>query len=68
MKIILDIKDSKVDFVMELLKNLSFVKVKKLTPAKAMLMEELKDAVMNVNMAKQGKIKPKSLNALLDEL
>jgi hypothetical protein len=34
MKVLLDIKDNKVDFVMELLKNLSFVKTETLGPAK----------------------------------
>jgi|GEM_PF-626793 len=34
MKVLLDIKDNKVDFVMELLKNLSFVKTETLGPTK----------------------------------
>ncbi len=34
MKVLLDIKDNKADFVMELLKNLSFVKTSKLTDEK----------------------------------
>ncbi len=35
MKILLDIKDSKADFVMELLESLSFVKAETISPAKA---------------------------------
>jgi hypothetical protein len=34
MKVLLDIKDNKVDFVMELLKNLSFVKTETISPSK----------------------------------
>lgn len=34
MKVLLDIKDNKVDFVMELLKNLSFVKTETIAPSK----------------------------------
>jgi hypothetical protein len=34
MKVMLDIKDSKADFVMELLNNLSFVKASPLSPDK----------------------------------
>lgn len=34
MKVLLDIKDNKADFVMELLKSLSFVKAETISPAK----------------------------------
>lgn len=37
MKVILDINESKAAFVMELLKNFSFVKAKPLSPYKAMV-------------------------------
>lgn len=35
MKVLLDIKESKVQFIMELLKSFSFVKAKQLTPYKS---------------------------------
>ncbi|WMJ72006.1 hypothetical protein RCC89_02290 [Cytophagaceae bacterium ABcell3] len=42
MKVLLDIKDSKAEFVMELFNNLSdYVKAKPLTEPKAQMMEEL---------------------------
>ncbi|HBH49101.1 MAG TPA: hypothetical protein DDX98_10695 [Bacteroidales bacterium] len=68
MKVILDIKDNKAAFVMELLNNFSFVKAKPITKEKAKLMEEIKEAVDNLNMVKQGKMKAKPLNDLLNEL
>jgi len=68
MKVILDIKDHKAAFVMELLKNFSFIKAKTISPVKAQYMEELKEAIDNVNLIKQGKIEPKPAKDLLDEL
>jgi hypothetical protein len=68
MKVLLEIKDEKASFVLEVLKNFSFVKAKPLSEHKARLLEEIQEAVHNVNLAKLGKLKPKSLNKLLDEL
>jgi len=68
MKILVDIRDSKAAFVMELLSSLSFVKVQSITDEKAQLIEEIKEAVGNVKLAKQGKLKAKPLNELLNEL
>lgn len=68
MKVLLDIKDSKAAFVMQLLGSLAYVKAKALTEPKAKFMEELKEAVENVKLAKAGKLKTKSLDQLLDEL
>ncbi len=55
MKILLNIKDNKVAFVMELINSLSFVKAKSITPEKAQLLENIKEAVDNLNLVKQGK-------------
>ena len=68
MKVILDIKDSKADFVMELQDNLPFVKAKKITDAKAELIEDIKVAVKEVKLAKAGKKKLRTLKEALDEL
>ena len=68
MKILVDIRDNKAAFVMELLNNFSFVKAKPITNEKALLMEDIKEAVENVKLVKQGKLKGKPLNELLDEL
>ena len=68
MKILLDIKDDKVAFILELLNNFKFVKTKPLTPYKARVLEGLKDAVDEVKLSQKGKLQLKSANQLLDEL
>ena len=68
MKVLLDIKDDKASFFLEVLKNFSFVKAETLTPSKAEFLKDLKEAVTEVTLAKQGKIKLKSADQLLDEL
>jgi len=68
MRVLLDIKDNKAPYLMEILKSLSFVKTKTLTPAKAQFLEELKDAVDEVNLIKAGKLKGRSARKLIDEL
>lgn len=68
MKVLLDIKDSKADFVLELLKNLSFVKTEPLTIENAVFLKELKGSVKEVNLAKKGKLKLQSAKDFLNEL
>ena len=68
MKVLLDIKDNKADFVMELLQNFSFVKVEKISKSKAHFLNEFKEAIDEVNLAQQGKVKLKTAEQLLDEL
>jgi len=68
MRVLLDIKDNKVDFVMELLHSLSFVKTEPISPAKAKFYKEFKASVEEVKLAKQGKIKLKTAEELLHEL
>ena len=68
MKVLLDIKDEKAAFIMELLNNFKFVKAKPLTPYKAEVLEGLKEAVEEVNQIKTGKKKSKPLNEFLNEL
>ena len=68
MKVLLDIKDSKADFFMELLKNFSFVKAKPLTNTKAEILEGIKEAVEEVNLMKVGQLKGISAKGILNEL
>ncbi len=68
MKILLEIKDDKAAFFMEVLKNFSFVKAQSLTPAHALFLQELKESVEEVNLAKSGKLQLKSAENLLNEL
>lgn len=68
MKVLLDIKDNKADFVMELLHNFSFVKAEPISPKKAQFFKELKASVNEVLLAEKGKIKLKTAEQLLNEL
>ena len=68
MKVLVDIKDKKADFVIELLQSLSFVKVERLTPNKAQFLRELKESVKEVALAKKGKVKLQTAKDFLNEL
>ena len=68
MKVLLDIEDSKADFVLELLNDLPFVKVKILTDKKTIQKKGLAKAVKQVNSHKQNKTKLKSARELLTKL
>jgi hypothetical protein len=68
MKVLLDIRDNKAPFIMELLKSFPYVKAETITPAKALFLKELKEAVENVKLAKKGKLKTRPAKDLLDEI
>lgn len=75
-QVTLDIQDSKLSFFLELIKNFDFVKVKeglslegkKLTKEQLDFVNGLKDALEEVELHRQGKIKLKTIDQLLDEL
>ncbi|MCX6186956.1 MAG: hypothetical protein NTU43_08175 [Bacteroidetes bacterium] len=68
MKVLLDIKDSKALYLLEVLKGLSYVKTTPISNEKALLMEEIKEAVDNLKLVKTGKLKARSAKELLNEL
>jgi len=68
MKILLDVKGSKTAFIMELLNNFKFVKAKPLTPYKAEVLEGIREAVEEMKLIKDGKIRGIPAKDLLDEL
>jgi hypothetical protein len=68
MKVLLDIKDNKAMHLLEVLKGLSYVKTKMISDEKALLMEEIKEAVDNLALARKGKLKLKSARDLYNEL
>ena len=68
MKVLLDIKDNKAAFVMELLKSFSFVKAQTLTSYKAEVLKGIKEAVEEVKLIKAGKLKGIPAKDLLNEL
>ena len=69
MHVLVEIPDNKAAFGLEVLRNLAFVKkVNPMTPEKARLFEDLKEAVKEIKLHKEGKIKLKTARELLDEL
>ena len=68
MKLLLEIKDEKADFVMELLQNLPFVKAKCLSPYKTEVLEGIKEAVDEMHLIKAGKLKGRNAKELFNEL
>ena len=68
MKVLLDIKDSKAVYLMEVLKGLSYVRATTISDEKALLMEEIKEAVENLKQVREGKLKARPARELLIEL
>ena len=69
MKVLVEIPDEEASFGMKVLQSLSFVKrAKPMSGAKVALWEDLKVAAEEVRLHKQGKIKLKTAQELLDEL
>lgn len=68
MRVLLDIKDNKAMPLLEVLKGLSYVKATTISNEKALLMEEIKEAMDNLGLARQGKLKLKSARDLYNEL
>ncbi|MEM9337174.1 MAG: hypothetical protein AAGA66_00475 [Bacteroidota bacterium] len=68
MKVILDIKDDKAAFFMEVLKNFSFVKARPLTPYKEGVLKGIKESVDEMNRVKAGQVQSQLLSEFLDEI
>ena len=69
MQVLIEIPDSKAAFGLEVLRNLAFVKkVNPISGEKNLLIQEVKEAVDNLILVKQGKLKAKPARELLDEL
>jgi len=69
MKVLVDIQnEAKVPFVLEFLDSQSYIKTKPLTDAGAKLMKDLKEAMNEVKQHRQGKLKLKTAEQLLNEL
>jgi len=68
MKVLLDIEDKKATHLLEVLKGLSYVKTKLISNEKFLLMEEIKDAVDELALIRQGKLNGIPAKQLLDEI
>ncbi|MDX2129018.1 MAG: hypothetical protein SFU91_08280 [Chloroherpetonaceae bacterium] len=69
MKVIIDIPDRDAKFALKVLNSLSFIKkTKPLSSAAIELWEELNQATDEVRLHKQGKIKLKTAQEIINEL
>ena len=68
MKVLLDIPDNKASSLLEVLKSISYVKTKQLTDTKALLMEEMREAVEEMKLIRAGKKKARKAEDFLNEL
>lgn len=68
MKFVLEVKESKAAALLALLNDLPYVKTKPLTPYKAKVIEDLKEAVDELNLVLAGKKDARDAGDLLNEL
>ncbi len=68
MKILLDIPDNKALSLLEVLQRISYVKAKQLTDTKALLMEEMREAVEEMKLIRAGRKKARNAQDFLNEL
>ncbi|MFO7702552.1 hypothetical protein G7034_09830 [Psychroflexus sp. C1] len=69
MKLLLEIQDNKASFFLEVLKNFSFVKkATQISNAKADLIEDIKDAVEELKLVREGKLEARNAEDLINEL
>lgn len=68
MKMLLDIKDDKAAFFLELLRHLRFVKATTLVEPKAQIFEDWQEVVKEMKLIKAGKKRGRPISALLNEL
>ena len=69
MKILVEFNDNKASFLMEVLNSFSFVR--KATPIleeKSTILQDIKEAVDEMKLVKQGKLEARNAEDLFDEL
>jgi hypothetical protein len=67
-KVLLDIPGNKASSLMDVLTSISYVKAKPLTDAKALLMEEIREAVEEMKLIRAGKKKARNAEDFLNDL
>lgn len=68
MKVILDIPDSKANFIMEMLGNFSYLTTTPVDNAKSQLIKDLEEAVEEMKLIKAGKKQARDADEFLNEL
>jgi len=67
-RVVIDIPDNKVNFFMELVKNLGIKKVKKLSGEQKEFVDDLQHSLEQVKQHQKGKIKLQTARDFLNEL
>jgi len=67
-RVVIDIPDNKLNFFMELINNLGFKKVKKLSTEQKEFVDDLQHSFEQVKQHREGKIKLQSAREFLNEL
>lgn len=67
-RIVIDIPDNKLNFFLELIKNLGFKKVKQLSKNQKEFVDDLQHSLEQVKQHQDGKIKMQSAKDFLNEL
>jgi hypothetical protein len=68
MKVLLDVKDDKAGFILNLLSHFGFVKARTLTPGDAEILESIQSSVAEINRVKKGEGQTQPLQDFLHEL
>ena len=68
MKVLLDIPDNRASSFMDVIRSISYVKAKTITDSKALLIEEIKEAVEEMKLIKAGKMTARNAEDFLNEL
>lgn len=69
MKILLEVKENKVDFLLALLNDLPYVKAFPMEEqGESRFLNEIQEAIADVNLIKQGKLKGRPVEELINEL
>jgi hypothetical protein len=68
MKVLLDVKEHKAAFVLELLRSLPFVKAEPISDGKALLLGEIREAVEEMKQIKKGNRKARPAADFLHEV
>ena len=67
-RVVIDIPDNKINFFMELVNNLGFRKVKRLTKKQKEFVDDLQDSLEQVKKHQEGKIELQSAKDFLNEI
>lgn len=68
MKVLLDIKEDRAEFVLGLLRRLPYVKVKPFTPFQFDVLESTRAALEELELIKEGKLEGRDAEELLNEI